>query len=114
MPNQSTRNPLLTKAYKVADSVLDSITHLPGGYSFVYGSLPHTGHGNVKAVRRQWVKVILAHMLPESFLDMVLLVVILPNGSPNSTASTLFQWLLTNRYNNNTQAMYADWLAKKG
>lgn len=99
---------LRSLAYSVTDSIIDSIQHKPGGYTF-WQSLPKRGRDNAEAVRKSIAETLLSSLYDSSFIAMLLKAAMDENGRP-LLHSPLYRWLLSNIYSENVQKLYQDWV----
>lgn len=99
---------LRSLAYSVADSIIDTIQHKPGGYTF-WQSLPKKGQNNQETIRKGIADTLLTSLYDSSFIAMLLKAAMDESGRP-LLHSPLYRWLLTNIYSDNVGKLYQDWV----
>lgn len=107
------RNLLLYEAYRMTDTLIQHIQHLPNGYKW-WCNLPDIGKSSQQSTRRKWAHFIVAQCFPTHLIHALILASVNSNGYPDERGTALYEWLLKHVYHGDVKLFYAQWLQVKG
>lgn len=100
---------LASLSYRVADEMIESIEHLPGGTIF-WRMLPRKGHHSSHTMRRRLATILVKAFFPPSFLTALLKASVDPIGQVDKRGAPLHKWLVEYIYHGDEAKFYTAWM----
>ena len=93
----------------MADALLETIAHIPDGYTWLSTTLPRKSHQTHK-LRKQWAGLLMSAFFPASFLHAMVLACVSEDGTPDNRGRLLYKWLVKNVYKSQPALLHKTWV----